>query len=109
MTVENTLQKDIDILDLINSRIGSYLENALFIGKLINDLENYLKQLTTINSDWKIDFRTIWLDIETAYALTLDEELEELTDSRYALVKEAVETLRKMTENKLKELKTFKN
>jgi|JI9StandDraft_1071089.scaffolds.fasta_scaffold15072_3 hypothetical protein len=109
MSIDNRLKKDIDILDLINLRIISYLNNSLFIGKLIDDLENYLKQLTTINSDWKIDFRTIWLDIETAYALTLDEDLEELTDSRYALVKEAVETLRKMAEDKLKELETFKN
>jgi len=75
---ENT-QKDINILELIDLKITRYFNKSLYIGDLIYDLESCLNQFTTVDNQWKKDFRTIRLDIEVAYSLALDQGLENLT------------------------------
>lgn len=96
---------DISILELIALKIKKYFNKSLYMSDLIYDLESFLNQLTTIDKKWKNDFRTIWLDIEVAYSLSLDQGLEKLTDEGNAIADSSLYTLKKMVEDKIYELR----
>lgn len=102
---ESSLQKDMDILTLMDLKIDRYFDGSLYISDLIYDLESFLNQLTIVNDQWKKDFRTIWLDIEVAYALALDQGLDNLTDEGIIVTENSLHILRKMIKNKLTYLK----
>ncbi|MBM3192207.1 MAG: hypothetical protein FJZ63_06130 [Chlamydiae bacterium] len=87
---EDSTQKDINILELIDSKIARYFNRSVYISDLIYDLEGYLNQLTTVDDQWKTDFRTIWLDIEVAYSLALDQGLENLTEEGNVLTENSL-------------------
>ncbi len=106
---EDSMQKDINILELIDLKITRYFNKVVYISDLIYDLESYLNQLTTVDDQWKKDFRTIWLDIEVAYSLALDEGLEKLTEEGAVLTENSLLNLKTMTQNKLIDLKAHKN
>ena len=106
---KNSIQKDIDILELIDLKIARYLNESLCISDLIYDLESYLNQLITVDKQWKKNFRTIWLDIEVAYSLALDQGLENLTDEGTLLTEHSLYALKKMTQDKIKDLRTHEN
>jgi hypothetical protein len=106
---EDSMQKDINILELIDSKIARYFNKSVYISDLIYDLESYLNQLTTVDDQWKKDFRTIWLDIEVAYSLALDQGLENLTEEGTVLTENSLLNLKKMTQNKIIDLKAHKN
>lgn len=106
---EDSMQKDINILELIDLKIARYLNKSVYISDLIYDLESYLNQLTTIDAQWKKDFRTIWLDIEVAYSLALDQGLENLTQEGAVLTESSLLNLKTMTQNKIIDLKAHKN
>ncbi len=95
------VQKDINILELIDLKITRYFNKVVYISDLIYDLESYLNQLTTVDDQWKKDFRTIWLDIEVAYSLALDEGLENLAEEGAVLTENSLLNLKTMTQNKL--------
>jgi hypothetical protein len=105
MTIrENSIQKDIGILGLMVLKITKYFDKYVYIGDLIYDLENYLSQLTTVNKQWKQHFRTLWLDVEVAYSLALDQGLEILTDEGNVIADNSLNILKKMAEDKKNEL-----
>ena len=106
---EDSMQKDINILELIDSKIARYFNKSVYISDLIYDLESYLNQLTTVDDQWKKDFRTIWLDIEVAYSLALDQGLENPTEEGAILTENSLFNLKKMTQNKIIDLKAHKN
>ncbi len=86
-------------------KIKKYFEKSIYISDLIYDLESFLNQLTTVDKNWKKKFRTIWLDIEVAYSLALDQGLETLTDEGNAIAESSLHVLKKMIEDKATELK----
>ena len=102
---EISLQKNIDILELMILKITRYFDKILYISDLIYDLESYMNQLTTIDHQWKKNFRTIWLDVEVAYSLSLDQGLEKLTDEGSVIVEDSLHVLKKMAQDKLNDLK----
>ncbi len=104
-TQETSIQKDISTLELIDLKITRYFDKALYISDLIYDLEGCLNQLTTIDKQWKKDFRTIWLDIEVAYSLALDQGLEKFTDKENIIAENSLHALKKMTQDKINDLK----
>ncbi len=106
---ENNVQKDLNILELIDLKITRYFNKSLYISDLIYDLESYLNQLTTVDNQWKKDFRTIWLDIEIAYSLALDQGLENLTEEGTVLTENSLHTLKKITQDKINDLKAHQN
>lgn len=106
---EDSIQKDMNILELIDLKITRYFNNSVYISDLIYDLESYLNQLTTVDDQWKKDFRTIWLDIEVAYSLALDQELENLTEEGTFLTGNSLHNLKKMTQDKIKDLRAHEN
>jgi hypothetical protein len=59
----------------------------------------------TVNKQWKKDFRTIWLDVEVAYSLALDQGLESLTNSGYIITENSLNNLKKMAQDKINDLK----
>ena len=103
-TQENSIQKDISILELMIVKITKYFDKSLYIGDLIYDLESYLNQLMTIDKQWEKDFRTIWLDIEVAYSLALDQGLEKFTDEGNVIAENSLHTLKKMAQEKINNL-----
>ena len=103
---KDDIQKDIKILELMIVKIERFFDKKLYISDLIYDLESFLNQLITVDKKWKKDFRTLWLDIEIAYSLALDQGLEQLTDEGNAITESSLHALKKMTEDKIKELKT---
>lgn len=105
MTLQENNIQNINILELIVLKIKRYFDKNLYISDLINDLESYLNQLTTVDKKWKKDFRTLWLDIEVAYSLALDQGLEKLTDEGNIIVENSLYTLKKMAEDKIHELR----
>ncbi len=105
---EDSIQKDINILELTDLKIARYLNKVVHIGDLIYDLESYLNQLTTVDGPWKKDFRTIWLDIEVAYSLALDKGFENLTEEGAVLTENSLTNLKTMVQNKLIDLKSRK-
>jgi|GEM_PF-6277074 len=102
---ENDIQKNLIVLDLMVLKIRRYFDKTLFISDLIYDLESFLNQLTIVDKKWKKNFRTLWLDIEVAYSLALDQGLEELTDEGNVIVESSLYALKKMVEDKINELK----
>ncbi|VHO01008.1 hypothetical protein [Candidatus Rhabdochlamydia sp. T3358] len=103
---EKKIKKEINLLELISLQIKKYFDKKLYIGDLIQDLEGLLNQLTIVEEEWKKDFRTLWLDIEVAYSLALDQELENLTDEGNIITESSLYLLKKMVEDKINELKT---
>jgi hypothetical protein len=103
---ENSTPKDINILELMDLKITRYFNKSLYISDLICDLESCLNQLMTVDKQWEKDFRTIWLDIEVAYSLALDQGLEELTDEGNVITENSLHTLKKMVQDKINDLKT---
>lgn len=106
---ENSIQKDLNILELIDLKITRYFNKTVYISDLIYDLESYLNQLTIVDNQWKKDFRTIWLDIEVAYSLALDQGLENLTEEGTVLTENSLHTLKKITQDKINDLKAHQN
>jgi len=100
-----TVQRDLDILEVIIIKINKYFNNFLHINTVINDLDSLLTQLTTIDEKWKLEFRTLWSNMEIAYALTLDQGLETFDNQRKKITEKSLFDLKKMTEVKIKELK----
>lgn len=50
---ENSIQKDISILELMILKITKYFNKSIYISDLIYDLESYLNQLTVVDKEWK--------------------------------------------------------
>lgn len=99
------IQKDISLLELSLLKIERYFDNKLPISSLIYDLENYLNQIITIDRSWEKKFRLIWLDIEIAYSLALDNGLEEPTGEEKIIAENSILSLKKMAQDKLTNLK----
>jgi hypothetical protein len=106
---KENIQKDINILELIDLKITRYFKKSLYISDLIYDLESCLNQLTTVDNQWKKDFRTIWLDIEVAYSLALDQGLENLTEEGAILTENSLHNLKKMAQDKVNDLRACEN
>ncbi len=106
---KENIQKDIIALELFDLKITRYFNKNLYIIDLIYDLESYLNQLTTVDNQWKKDFRTIWLDIEVAYSLALDQGLKNLTEEGAILTENSLHNLKKMAQDKLNDLHTATN
>lgn len=105
MTSHEDIQKDIDILKLMIIKIAKYFNKTIYISDLIYDLESYLNQLMVVDEEWKVDFRTTWLDIEVAYALALHQGLDEPADDGSAIVVHSLKILNKMVKDKIENLK----
>src|SRR5690349_7543674 len=106
MTIqENSIRKDINILELIVLKITKYLNKSLNINDLIYDLESYLNQLVVVDKQWKKNFRTAWLDIEVAYSLALDQGLDNPINKGKEIVVNSLNVLMKMVQDKIKNLK----
>ncbi len=103
---ENSIQKDINILELVVFKITKYFYKSLYINDLIYDLENYLNQLTVVDQQWKKNFRTTWLDIEVAYSLALDQGLDKPINDGETIVVNSLNVLKKMAQDKIENLKT---
>ena len=101
--------RDINILELIDLKIKIHFNKSVHISDLIYDLESYSNRLTTVDNQWKKDFRTIWLDIEVAYSLALDQGLENLTEEGTILTENSLHTLKKITQDKINDLKANQN
>ena len=93
---ENSIQKDIVILDLMTLKITRYFNKSIYISDLIYDLESYLNQLTIVDKEWKKKFRTSWLDIEVAYSLALDEGSDKPVNDGDAIVVNSLNILNKI-------------
>lgn len=102
---ESNMKKDISILELMTLKIIRYFDKTLYISDLIYDLESFLNQLSIVDKQWKKDFRTIWLDVEVAYSLALDQNLEKLTEEGNIIVENSLRVLKKMTQDKINDLK----
>jgi hypothetical protein len=102
----NSAQKDINILELMDLKITRYFNKSLYISDLIYDLESCLNQLMTVDKQWKKDFRSIWLDIEVAYSLALDQGLENLTNEGSITTENSLHILKKMIQDRINYLKT---
>lgn len=109
LSEEVSMQKDIYILELVDSKITRYFNKSVYISDLIYDLESYLNQLTTVDDQWKKDFRTIWLDIEVAYSLALNQGLENLTEEGTVLAENSLHNLKKMARDKINDLRAHEN
>ena len=59
----------------------------LKLNSAIYDLDSFLNKLTTVDEIWKIDFRSLRLDIEVEYSLALDQRLEDITDEEKIVIK----------------------
>jgi hypothetical protein len=105
MTKENSIQKDISILELMTLKITKYFNKSIYISDLIYDLESYLNQLTVVDKEWKKNFRTTWLDIEVAYSLALDQGSDKPINDGDAIVVNSLNTLNKMAKDKIENLK----
>jgi hypothetical protein len=105
VTSKTNIQHDIDLLELTDLKIEKYFNDCLPLHDLIYDLESYLNQITVIDKEWRKNFRTIWLDIEVAYSLGLDSDSCRLTSDGNKLIFSSLKTLKKMTINKIKDLK----
>ena len=103
---ENSIKKDINILELVVLKITKYFDKSLYINDLIYDLESYLNQLTVVDIQWKKNFRTTWLDIEVAYSLALDQGLDKPVNDEEKVVINSLNILKKMAQDKLENLKT---
>lgn len=102
---ENSIQKDISILELITLKITKYFNKSIYISDLIYDLESYLNQLTVVDKEWKKNFRTTWLDIEVSYSLALDQGLDKPINDGEAIVVNSLNILNKMAKDKIEKLK----
>lgn len=100
------MQKDMIVLDLIVSKINKYHNKSIYISDLIYDLESYLNQLTVVGREWKKNFRTVWLDIEIAYSLALDQGLDKPVNEGDVIVVNALTILKKMAHEEMETLKT---
>ena len=101
---DNNIQKDIRILELIILKITKYFDQKLHVSDLIYDLESYLNQLVTVDKQWKKNFRTLWIDVEIAYSLALDQGLEKLTDEGTAIAENSLHILKKMSQDRMNNL-----
>ncbi len=102
---ENSIQKDISVLELMTLKITKYFNKSIYISDLIYDLESYLKQLTVVDKEWKKNFRTTWLDIEVAYSLALDQGLDKPANDGDTIVVNSLNILNKMIKDKIEDLK----
>ncbi len=103
---ENSIEKDIRILELVILKIKKYFDKSLYISDLIYDLESYLNQLTVVDKQWKKHFRTTWLDIEVAYSLALDQGLDKPMNDEDTIIVTSLNLLRKIAQDKMENLKT---
>lgn len=103
---ENSIQKDIYILEVVVLKITKYFDKSLYISDLIYDLESHLNQLTLVDLQWKKNFRTTWLDIEVAYSLALDQGLDKPANDGEKIVVISLNILKKMAQDKIENLKT---
>lgn len=97
--------KDLDVLEAILSKINKYNQSRIYISELIDDLENLLNQVITIDSDWKKEFRTSWQGIEVVYALSQNHEFENLDPEDLKIVKKSVAGLESITNHKIIQLR----
>jgi len=102
---ENSLQKDISILELMTLKITKYFSKSIYISDLIYDLESCLNQLTVVDKEWKKFFRTTWLDIEVAYSLALEQGSDEPINDGDTIVVNSLNILNKMAKEKIENLK----
>lgn len=100
-------QKNIDILELIILRITKYFNKSMYIGDLISHLVDFLNQLNMVDIQWKKKFWTFWADLEIEYALALDQGLEDISYGGNIIIDRALQVLKKMTEEKLVDMKTY--
>ena len=106
MTINSSnLQKDCNLLEAILARIENYRNKKIDIATLINSLDDFLNQLTTIDEEWKNEFRSLWLDIEVVHAVSLDTDdlVKPFTDNDYDIIAAALHNLQKITQEKLAE------
>lgn len=102
---ENEIKKDIRILELMILKINKYFNKSVHISDLIYDLESLLNHLLEVDKKWKIDFRTLWLDIEVAYSLALDRGSETFDDKGKEITEQSLLDLKKMIDDKINELR----
>ena len=102
---ENSVQKDQSILETMILKIDRYFSNNLHVSSLISSLENLLNQLSTVDEVWKRNFRALWLDIEIAYSVALDLDLEKLTEEGIIITSNSLYELKKIIEEKIDFLK----
>jgi len=108
--------KNLDILDTILSKIKEYLSKKIDTIELIQSLENLLDHLSIVDSEWKIEFRGYWSDIEVSYALTLNQNEElgnydkenhqaigDFDKEKFAVINSALANLSRMTSTKIKD------
>ena len=107
MENQKNKNKDIKMLKFMELKIDSYLNKPVDISDLIYGFKAYFDELTTVNEQWKEDFIGLWLDIEIAYSLALDQGLDDLTEEENVLTQQSLHVLKKMITSLIEEyLKT---
>ena len=107
MPQKTPIQKDLDVLNMMVFFINRYFNKSIHISDLIYDLESYLNQLILVDTEWKKNFRTIWLDIEISYALALDQKLNQFDKEKENIVTDALHILKQMAQNKMEEIQRY--
>lgn len=98
-------QKDIKTLENILFLIDHYINGKLYIGDLVCNLESLLDLVLTAEEKWKSECIALWLDIEVAYALSLDQEAEGLTPEGREIIEVNLNKIKKLVLDKLQEIK----
>ncbi|MDP1978688.1 hypothetical protein [Undibacterium sp.] len=99
------IHRDIDILECAIARIDLCRRDALHICQIFYALGSFLNQLQLVSSNWAAQYQDFTLDIEIEYALSLDEEAEEMRDSRKKVICTCLDGLKELILNKIKDSK----
>ena len=80
---------------LMLERLQGFRQGTVPLPRLISDLEGLLVALEMAPDEWIDEFRSVWLDLEVAYALALD-RLEPLPTKDDYLVAEPAKELEQL-------------
>ena len=85
---------------LMLERLQGFRQGSVPLPRLISDLEGPLCALELAPQDWLDGFRSVWLDLEVAYAVALD-RLEPLPTKDDYLVAEPAEELEQLVRQRI--------
>lgn len=82
-------------------KINDFKSKKTYLSYLIFDLEALLNVMEEKENQWEIEFRTQWLNLETVYALALNENKTSLDIEDQNIIHESIENLEKIINEKL--------
>lgn len=81
--------------------ISSYKNNEIRLSKLINDLEGLLECLEEKESVFEDQFLRLWSELEIIYAMSLDREDKNFTESEVKSLIESADKIEKLVRKQI--------